>query len=144
MNKSFYLLSVILIIFLSSFLSAQSVGKILNSSEANSTFGEVLESKSILTVTVQGWLNSTDDKIMFRLENGNLFVLGDDRELLYSSGSFTDNNQLFHLYSKSKVSELITMGSDDATYFENRADVFTLTNGNFTLEYAWPCPPYCD
>ena len=39
--------------------------------------------------------------------------------------------------------ELISSGNEAITIFENRHDVFSLTNNNYTLEQGQICPPYC-
>lgn len=39
--------------------------------------------------------------------------------------------------------ELISSGNEAITIFENRQDVFSLTNGSYTLEQGQICPPYC-
>ena len=134
----------VFVLFVSISISGQEIGKIYSTQEANTKFGAVKESKSVPTADVLDWLNKTGNKIMFRLKNGSLTVLGDHRELVYSSSKYSENNELFHLYSKSKVSELIKNNTSRTTIFENRDDVFSITNGASTLEMSWPCPPKCD
>jgi len=136
--------AVLIVLFLSTSITAQEVGEIFTKQKADDLFGEVLESYSVSTSTVIKWLNSTDDKIMFLLKNGTLTVLGDDRDLVYSTTQYSETNEVFHLYSKSKVTELLDSDKNSTTYFENRRNVFTITNGYFTLEVSWPCPPKCD
>ncbi len=133
-----------IVLFLSISISAQEVGEIFTAQEANTQFGSVLESKSVSTSTVRNWINSTDDKIMFLLDNGTLTVLGDDRDLVYSTGQYSEANEVFHMYSKSLVAELLNDGGNSTTYFENRNSVFSITNGSYTLEMSHDCPPNCD
>ncbi|MFZ1288469.1 MAG: hypothetical protein WAR79_00140 [Melioribacteraceae bacterium] len=121
----------------------QEIGKIFALDEANANFGKVLESKSVSSSILKEWLNSTSDKVMFKLEKDNLVVLGDQRDLLFSNLNYNESNEIFHMYSKSKVIELLTMGGSTQTYFENRENVFSISNGEFTLELSFPCPPSC-
>jgi len=136
--------AVLIILFLSTSISAQEVGEIFTKQKADDLFGEVLESYSVSTSTVIKWLSSTNDKIMFLLKNGTLTVLGDDRDLVYSTTQYSETNEVFHLCSKSRASLLLDSGGNSITYIENRTNVLTITNGSFTLEKTWPCPPYCD
>jgi len=124
--------------------NAQEIGKILSAEAADSEFGKVKESVSIKTSEVNNWIGQTEDKIMFRMANKELTVLGDSRKLLYSASSYSENNDTFYLYSKTKLIELISKGKNQNTSFEIRGSVFTISNGIYTLEYSVPCPPICD
>lgn len=139
------IISLVTFISIFSFTSlhAQEIGQIFTKEEANIKFGKVLESKPVSTLTVANWLSSTGDKIMFQLKDNNINALGDSRELLYSTSNYSENNEVFHMYSRSKVVELIDKGRQAITYFENRENVFSITNGGYTLEYSMGCPPYC-
>jgi hypothetical protein len=130
-------------LFILSYISAQEIGQIFSADEANEKFGIVIESISVQTTTVKEWINSTNDKIMFKVKGKSFTVLGDSRELVYSTSDYFESNEEFHMYSKSKLLELIGKGSNSITYLENRKDVFSITNGMFTLEFASICPPYC-
>ena len=144
MSPKILTLSALIVLFLSISISAQEVGKIFTAKEANAQFGSVLESKSVSTSTVKNWLNGTKDKIIFLLNNSALTVLRDNRELVYSSSQYSETNEVFHMFSKSKVAELIAKGGNTTTYIENRSDVFSISNGSYTLETSYPCPPNCD
>jgi len=124
-------------------LLAEDIGKIFTKAEADQLFGPVLESKTMSTAQLQELSIKTNRNIMFLLKNNQITILGDSRKLIYSSDKFTDENQVFHLYSLSKVVELIYKAGKDTVQFENRKDVFTITSGEYTLEVAAPCPPYC-
>jgi hypothetical protein len=123
---------------------AQEAGKIYSSQEAAIQFGEVLEATQFPTSTVRYWLKQTENAIMFKYVDGEIIVLGDSRELLYSTKEFTDTDEIFHMFSTVKLTELLDKGAGSATYIENREKVLSISNGNFTLENSWPCPPYCD
>ena len=143
MLPKFHKLAAIIVLIISTSISAQEVGEIFTKQKADDLFGEVLESYSVSISTVSSWLNSTDDRIMFLLNGGELTVLGDNRDLVYSTSQYSETNEVFHLCSKSKLVELLNNSGNSTTYFEVRSDVFTITNGDFTLEKTWPCPPYC-
>ncbi|MBK7980263.1 MAG: hypothetical protein IPK06_09775 [Ignavibacteriae bacterium] len=81
---------------------------------------------------------------MFKLENDKLTVLGDQRKVISPNTIAIESSEVFHMYSKSKVIEILIKGGNTQTYFENRKNVFSITNGNYTLEYSTPCPPYCN
>ena len=122
----------------------QEIGKIISAEAADKDFGSVSTSILVQTTTVEEWLAETNDKIMFMIENDKMTVLGDSRNVIFSATDFSDNNQKFHMLSKIKVSELIMNGNKSTTFFEMRDNVFTVTNGEFTLEFSTPCPPFCD
>jgi len=145
MLKNTYQIHTFILIFflILSSIFAQEVGQIFDKTEADNLFGEVLEHKEMSSNQLTQILQGTDDNAMFLLGNNQITILGDDRDLLYSTTSFTDENQVFHLYSKSKVLALIQKGGENTLRFENRNDVFTITNGAYTLEYAINCPPDC-
>lgn len=142
-NKKIAIMVILFISFLSSINYSQEIGQIFDSKEADELFGPVLEKMSINADELKSILSSTDNKIMFRLENNEYTILGDNRKLLYCSDNFVEQNQVFHLYSKSKVIELLNKGNKQTVILENRQNVFSITVGNYTLEKGAPCPPNC-
>jgi len=142
-TKKLFLMVLLFVSFLSSITYSQEIGQIFDSKEADELFGPVLEKMSINADELRAILSSTDNKIMFRLENNSYTILGDNRKLLYCTDNFIDSNQVFHLYSKSKVLELLNKGSEQTVILENRRNVFSITVGNYTLEKGAPCPPNC-
>jgi hypothetical protein len=120
------------------------VGKIYTKDEANSIYGTVITSTQISSSLLSGLTNITTNYIMFRINNGNLYILGDQRKPLYPSGIVVDPQTEMRLFSVSLVSKIITDGNNPYTIIEIRKNnVLTITNGNYTLEYSWPCPPQC-
>lgn len=142
-NKKIAIMVILFISFLSSINYSQEIGQIFDSKEADELFGPVLEKMSINADELKSILSSTDNKIMFGLENNEYTILGDNRKLLYCSDNFVEQNQVFHLYSKSKVLELLNKGNKQTVILENRQNVFSITVGNYTLEKGAPCPPNC-
>ena len=129
---------------LSTMILSQEVGKIFDKNEADELYGPVIEKKVISAVDLELLLLSTNDKIMFRLENNIHTILGDERKLLYCSDKFVESKQIFYMYSKTKVIELHIGGSVESVTLAQRKDVFSITAGNYTLEDSMPCPPYCN
>ncbi len=80
---------------------------------------------------------------MFRLEHDELHVLDGTRNVLMSSFEKIEDEIIFKYYSKSKVEELIKLGGKRITIFENRKNVFSVSNGPIILEKSWNCPPFC-
>lgn len=135
---------VLISLFIFSINSAQEIGQIFSADEADGMFGKVIESVAIKTSTVEEWIGAANDKIMFKLKGNNFTVLVNSRELVYSTTNYLEANEEFHMYSKIKLVELISKGGESTTYLENRKEVFSITNGLFTLEFATLCPPHCD
>ncbi len=124
-------------------LNGRVVGEVMSKEEGERRFGTVTQEVEMNTSVLTGLLSKIDKYIMFNIVNGKLVVLNDSRKVLYPSGASVSANDKFHLYSKSKVEELLRSGSLAETFFQLRSDVFTVTNGNTLLEMACICPPYC-
>lgn len=119
------------------------MGKIISENEAEAEFGKVIDKFALPTEEVLSWFNSACNNLMFLLKENNLYVLDEVRTLVYSNSDYSENNEVFHVYGRSEITKLIELGKDEMTLFENRRSVFSITNGNFTLEYSLPCPPHC-
>ncbi|MCB9211018.1 MAG: hypothetical protein H6610_08640 [Ignavibacteriales bacterium] len=144
MKKNFFMLLSILFLMTINQSFSQEYGKIFSKTEADKLFGVVYKSQNIKKDVLISALQNTSKVVMFKLENNFLTILGDEREVLFSSGSFTDKNQVFRLFSKSKVEELLRLGNDVNCFVEDRERVLTVTNGDYTLEVSVPCPPTCN
>jgi len=120
------------------------IGKMYSKAEADSVYGQVITSIQISTSLLTSLSGSTTNYLMFRINSGNLIILGDQRKPLYPSGIVVDPQTEMRLFSVSLVSKIITDGNNPYTIIEIRKNnVLTITNGNYTLEYSWPCPPQC-
>jgi len=120
------------------------VGKIYTKDEANRIYGPVSTSVQISSSMLSNLANNTTNYLMFRLIDGYLVISGDKRKVLYPAGAVISEKEEMKLFSVSLVTKLITEGNDSFTKIEIRNNnVLTITNGNYTLEYSWPCPPYC-
>ncbi|NJD22585.1 MAG: hypothetical protein FIA82_07950 [Melioribacter sp.] len=131
-------------IFLFSTVSfSQTVGKIYSKEEANTLFGNVIDSASVSLCDLISAINQNQNYVMFQIINGELIILGDGRKVLYPVGKNVDPNEVFALYSKSKVVELLCLSSGNTVAVEKRQSHLTVTFGLNTLEESWLCPPFC-
>ncbi|MBI5729794.1 MAG: hypothetical protein HY963_01530 [Ignavibacteriales bacterium] len=122
---------------------SQTVGKIFSKSEANVLFGNIIESAQMNISQFTSVIQQTNNFVMVKVQDGELIILGNGRALLYPSGKSIGPNEVFYLYSKSKIIELLGMSSENVISVERRSNTTTLTYGSFTLEEGWPCPPWC-
>jgi hypothetical protein len=136
--------TMFVILLLSTTIYSQEVGQIFDKNEADQLYGIVLEKMVINADELKDILQSVNDKVMFLLEKKQITILGDNRSLLYCNSNFIETNQLFHMFSKSKVIELLYKGNEQTVILENRKEVFSITVGNYTLETSFPCPPFCE
>ena len=120
------------------------VGKIYTKDEATNIYGPVSTSVQISSSNLNSLTDNTTNYMMFRINNGNLVILGDQRKVLYPAGAIINPLDEMRLFSVSLVKKIIIDGNDSITKIEIRNNnVLTITNGNYTLEYSWPCPPTC-
>ncbi len=56
--------------------------------------------------------------------------MGDKRKLLYCNDKFIESNQVFHMYSISKVIELLYKGNSQTVTLENRKEVLVFPQEN--------------
>ncbi|HSP88679.1 MAG TPA: hypothetical protein VLN45_11135 [Ignavibacteriaceae bacterium] len=119
------------------------IGIIYSLTEANNKYGSVISSIEISSSLLTSLFNQTDNYLMFKIMQNNLYILGDSRVVLYPANGTVDSSEVFAVYSKSKVEELIETGRESVTKVEERSEVFSLTNGNYTLEFSQWCPPFC-
>ncbi|MBK7107079.1 MAG: hypothetical protein IPH62_17545 [Ignavibacteriae bacterium] len=142
MKKLKFIIAFLLI--LSSTLICQEIGEIFIWEEAEKMFGNVLEEQSITTEALKNVLKNTINSVMFNVNNSELTILGDNRKALYFTDSYSENNEIFHLFSKSKLEELLNLGNKEICLFQKREKAYTIQNGQFILEYSIPCPPICN
>jgi hypothetical protein len=121
----------------------QYLGEIISNQTAEKEFGSVTNSVSILSELLQSLSENTKDLMMFNILNNQLYILGDNRKILYPINAQISTDSVFKVYSKTKVMELLIQGQNKYATIENRNETITVTNGNFTLEYGSLCPPWC-
>jgi len=142
-NESKILLVFFYIFLFSTVSFSQTVGKIYSKEEANTLFGNVIDSTSVSLCDLISTINQTQNYVMFQIISGELIILGDGRKVLYPVGKTVDPKEVFTLFSKSKVVELLCLGSGNTVTVEKRKDHLTITFGLNTLEFGEPCPPFC-
>jgi hypothetical protein len=140
-----YVVSVLVLLSFPS-LHAQGTptGKLITVVEADSLFGGVQIAVNFTADSVQNWLAQTDSVIMFSIRDGQLFVLGDHRKVIAPPAAVVNPDEVFHLYSKSKVEELLHSGAEPLIDFEQRKSVMTIKDGSSVLEFGDNCPPNCN
>ncbi len=118
-------------------------GKIISAVEGENLFGKVVASYQLNTNDLLGYCPKAGRVIMFAEENAELYVAGSGRNALSINKQVSSTNLVFHVYSVTKVNELLTLGKNEITVVEIRSDVVDLKNGEFILEFAEQCPPIC-
>ena len=144
MKNSYLLITALLVILCFSDFYSQDIGILYTKNEADIKYGSVLESVELTKSQMESLLRKTSDCMMFRIVKGELIILGDNRNLLTSSGSFVKESDVYYMFSKSKVIELMKMGGERSLFVEQRETRLTVTCGKVTLEEAIFCPPFCE
>ena len=117
-------------------------GKLYSKEEADKLYGNVLESVALKKSEVEKLLSASPERILFNVINNKCVILNRQRETVY--GTYTaKSEEVFPVYSTSKLTELLQAGGEEVTYFEKRKDKYTVTNGAVTLEESGDCPPNC-
>lgn len=139
-----YVILIFLIFIFTNLSYAQSIGKIYDKDEADKIYGPSNKTLSLTRTALDDILDKTNKYVLFRIENNQVVILGDDRKVLSPVQYNLSEDEVFHLYSKSKVVELLNKGKSSTVYVEQRQTPLTLTNGNYTLEDSELCPPFCN
>jgi hypothetical protein len=124
-------------------MDENTIGIIYLTAEVDQEFGIVQSSIEISSEELKSFLNQTNKYLMFKIINGILYILGDNRSVLFPSEGYINPEEVFAVYSKSKVYELIDTGGEKINAVENRNGIFSVTNGLYTLEASHWCPPLC-
>lgn len=140
----FVILSVVLYLVLFNIsVSAQLYGKFYTIEEAESLYGKVDHSIGMNVEQLESLLLNTQNVIMFKLDNGTLGILGDDRAPLLVKKEYAQG-EIFHAFSKSIFQIFLNQRENETIKLELRGKIFTANNGNQILEQSFPCPPFCD
>ncbi len=140
--KSILFCSYIFIV-LTSTSDAQPYGKIFTIQEADEMFGPVLQSIAIPKHSIQIFLSQTNNNIMFRIQNENVVVLDNKRNVIFPKGISVNSSEVFTLFSVSVVNTLLSKGNESTVYIEKRSEVLSVSTGGFTMEVGVLCPPIC-
>jgi len=128
----------------------QVIGKIISASEANQLFGPPLKSFTINPKMVLMLTKRSPEYIMFNIINDKIVVLDARRKVLHPDGLTVAAQTQFHLFSTSKVLELLDLiGSNILTLQIRANNILTITGDELTeedgsvLEFSRNCPPVC-
>ena len=124
-------------------VNAQVVGVIYGNQEAEQKFGKVINSLEMPSIQLESLLKMSGKYIMFKIADKNLFIIDENRKPLYPDNISVKSDEVFKLLSVSKVLELLNEGQNRQTFFEERENAFSITNGSYTLEQSALCPPFC-
>ncbi len=126
------------------------VGKIITSSEADALFGPAIKSISFNAKRLLMLANKSPEHIMFNVVNGEIRVLNNKRKALHPEGLSIASNERYHMFSTSKLLELMNLSGGTELVIQLRAnDVLTIFAESSTkadthvLEFAISCPPWC-
>ena len=123
--------------------SQVTAGKIIDSAEAENLFGKAEYGIQFAPALLKDYLQSSS-YLFFSLNSKILFISNERKEILYPPHGVLKGDEVFHVYSSEVINELINKNSGSSVIIEKRKNVLTLTNGNFTLEFGYLCPPYCN
>ncbi len=118
-------------------------GEIISLETAEQDFGPVSSSATISSDQLKALSDRTVNLMMFNLAGGTIYILGDERSLLYPEGAEVSSGTVFKVYSKTKVLELMNTGKKAENAIEMRGETLTISNGDHTLEFGTLCPPWC-
>ena len=118
-------------------------GKIFSKEEADKNFGPVLSYVNISASELRALISQSNKLVMFNVAGGKLSILKEGRAVLYPAGFSPKSGEKYATYSKSKVDELLSAGKSDTIAVEQRKEVISVTNGQYTLEISTWCPPVC-
>lgn len=137
--------SIILVfffLFTTSF--SQDYGVIYSALKANEIYGEVDQSFQISKAILDTTLNSSENIVMFKFINEECYVFDNSKNVLLGSNHSVEKPAQFYVFSINKIMELLKLGGSNTVHLEMRENVFTVTVGEYTLEDAMWCPPFCD
>lgn len=123
--------------------SQAAAGKIITSAEADNLFGKAEYGVQFNAAMLSGYLRSSS-YLFFSLNNRILIITNERKEIFYPLNGHIKGDEVFHVYSSKAIAELISKNPAGSLIIEQRKDVLTVTNGSFTLEFGYLCPPYCN
>lgn len=141
--KPVTLLFIILILGICNCSYSQTYGKLYTKSEADSLYGQVLYETGFSAEQVITFTGKTGSVLMFRFKDNQVIIADNNRNPIYPVSAQVNPTDIFSVYSVSLVNELLSKGGGGTVFIQRRQNVLTITNGQFTLEYATLCPPWC-
>ena len=145
MKKRFFItvLTLFFVLCIASLNFAQVKGQIFTKEDADKQFGSVLFSVKMSADELQSYLDRTSDDIMFRITDNKVVILDNTRKVLNIDNYKVEEDEQFKVFSVLIVKELLIKGGNSTVNIEQRKDVLSITNGEFTLEMGAICPPWC-
>ncbi len=135
---------IFIILLLCLFSSGNAQGVVYSAEEADILYGSVVFSTDVQSILLVKYFNQTEGALMFRIQDGNLIILNNERVQLYPGTASVSGGDIFRVFSITLIDQIIQNGQHSSTVVELRNNwVISLTNGNYTLEFGQDCPPYC-
>jgi hypothetical protein len=119
------------------------IGSIFSKDEADRNFRAVLYFAEINSSELLSLCSNAEKYVMFNMKDEKLSILKEKRILLYPDSFNIDPDEIYSVYSKSKIEELLNLGKASKTFVEQRNNVISVSNGGYTLEIGSWCPPIC-
>ena len=138
-TKLYYFVTIMFFSF--NLLNAQVIGKIFDADYANKEFGKVQSSVEINNTELKNLLEEAGEYIMLNIDTGEIRALNGNR--MSVKGDAKSDEEVFYKMSTSQVRKLLEKGGKESTLVEMRPETLTLTNGSYTMDLTWPCPPEC-
>ena len=137
-------LVVLFTVILGSGTFAQSIGKLLTKSEADILFGKPVFSFTLEKKVFDKIFTDTSTVFLFNVNKNKLAIFDRKKNLVYPDTVQMSTNEIYFIYSRDKLQELLDASKvSNSLSIEMRESTLTITSGQSTLEYAWPCPPMC-
>jgi hypothetical protein len=147
MKKFYVIIPAVLMLFVCSNISAQTIGKLFKKAEADSIFGKVYFSQTMDSKLISEVLNDSTNVMMFRVTKDSLFIIDKHRKPVFPAKEKPRDYQVFYQYSKDMLKKLFdqfeAINEETTATVELRGSTVTITSGAFTLENACICPPLC-
>ena len=119
------------------------VGKIFDKKEAHILFGEVKSSRELKPNILKQALLQVKDYVLITVRNGRISLANEKKQVLAGDIQTIGTTETVYIFGKDKVAEFISLIGSSPIQVEERGSTITLTAGDYTLEYALPCPPTC-
>jgi hypothetical protein len=125
-------------------------GQIFTKTEANSLFGPVISKVAVPKAHFKDALTKCPNRVLFAITKGNAVIATPKKQTLFSTStmltaeSLQSQNITYRVVSSTTLNDFLNAAAEDTVYVEQRANVYTLTSGDVTLEKTSGCPPDCN
>ncbi len=129
-------------------MSINVLGKVLSDRESvyfYNAFGTVSNTIKMSAELFTSLMNNSEENILLKVKDGDIQILDDYRTELYPSNNVIDPEEVFFVFSKDKLMELLTLGNSNEISFEilKGSKNISIRSGEFLLCEAVLCPPFC-